>query len=160
MDDVRFKQLPATEVLQFNEDADAGNLTSKAGNEITACNKSSTGRNEVINNENPLRGPDGVCMHLERIRSIFKSVFLRDRVEGQAAWFSNRYEPGIQSPGNRSSEDEAPRLRSHYDVDVRGSKRGSHQLDGKSQPGRVCHQWGDVPKKDSGRGKVGDITYQ
>ena len=72
MDDIRLKQLPALEILEFHENADAGDLASESSYEIATGNKGSTCCNEVIDYEHPLRGPDRIGMYLERACSILQ----------------------------------------------------------------------------------------
>lgn len=122
-----------------------------------------TGRNDIVNDEDPLSWSDGVLLHLK----VIFTVLFRERGRlggtGQFPGLAHRHETSTESQGQARAEQEATSVEADDDVGFRllaviaedvqlqGSDQGLVQC-------RIGEDGQDVFEEDARRGEVRKLT--
>src|SRR5215813_8908068 len=101
-----------------------------------------------------------VFVDLEGIQAVFELVAPLDGLGGQLARLADRHEAGVQSIRQRRTEDKAARLNSQHGINLRVEVVFGKRVDQRGEADLVLKQGGDVVKKNSLLGEVGDFANQ
>ena len=116
------------------------------------------GREQVVDDEDPLAGLDGVAVDLEGVGAVLERVLDGQRLGRQLAQLADRHEARVQLVRHRRREDEPARLHAHDDVDLLVAVRLEHQVDRLLVGRGVLEQRRDVVEQDAGLREVGDLA--
>ncbi len=105
--------------------------------------RGSTGRQQIVVDENPLPGPDGVDVHLKHISAVFKFILAPRHPVRQFAGLARTGESCTYTVSQRRAKDEASRLRPEDEVGILLAGELSEAVHGRSVP-RVLQQGHDV----------------
>src|SRR5262247_1841438 len=98
--------LAPVEKRQLDHERDADHLASQLLDQTQCGGHRPAGREQVIDGEHALTGPDGVFVHRQRVTAVLELVFYLDRLAGQLAELAHRDEAGSQLVGDRTAENE------------------------------------------------------
>ena len=73
---VLVEALAAAELVELDEDADAGDPAAQRLDEVDRRSRGAAGGEHVIDNENRAAAVDGVTVDLERVGAVLELVFL------------------------------------------------------------------------------------
>ena len=126
--------------------------------ELAARRRRSSGRNEIVDQQDPVTTPERVGVDLEGRRPVLELVGAAlDRV-GQLAGLAHRNEADAELPGGEGAEDEAASLHPGHRVDRQAEKGVEELVDGELERRRVADQGSDVAKDDPGLREIRDCA--
>ena len=112
---------------------------------------------EVIDEDDPAAGLDGVDVDLEAVRAVLEVVVGPVDLSGELAGLSDGHEARRKGLGDGGAEDEAPALGPHDQLDALAAVGIGHQFDGQSQARRVGEQRRKVLEHDARLRVVRDV---
>ena len=144
------------EEIKFYGEGDACNFSAKLLYELDGGVHGAAGGQEVVYEEDPLAGLDGVFVDFEGVGAVFEVVALRDDLGGELFGLADGDEAGVEAVGDGGGEDEAAGLGAEDDVDVLPDVVPGEGVNHPRETGAVLEQGGDVVEEDAGLGEVGD----
>src|SRR5690606_12434895 len=99
-----------------------------------------TGREKIIDQEYSIAGSDGIAMDLQVPAAVLEGILLLQCFEWKFPQLPDRHEAGIQSGGERGSEDESTRFDRDDGVDLSRSQSVRQRLHYTAQRFRIAKQ--------------------
>lgn len=148
----------AVEVVEFDEDGDAGDFGAGHFDEFAGRAHGASGGHEVVDEEDALADAESIGMYFESVRAVFECVV--DAVDGawEFAGFSDGDETGRESLGDGDAEDEAAAFGTDDEVDSLASVWVGHEFDGECERSGIGEQRREVLEDDAGLGEVGHVA--
>ena len=143
---------------QLDHEREARDLAPQPPDELDRAHHRPAGREQVVDDEDPLSGLDRVGVDLEGRRAVLELVLDLDRLRRQLAELAHRHEAGAELVGQRRAEDEAARLHADHEVDLRAADLLGHAVDHLAERVRLLEERGDVVEADARLREVGDLA--
>src|SRR4029453_6498671 len=104
---IALDQLPAFEELELDQGGDADDLAPRAPDQAGRGRGGAAGGEQVVDDQDPLAGNDGVGVQLEGGAAVLERVLLGLDLVGQLAGLADGDEAGPEVVGHRRGQDEA-----------------------------------------------------
>src|SRR5579875_2776680 len=147
------QRVAAREVDQLDQKSIPHHLGAEALQQPPGRGGGPPGREEIVDDQDPLPGVDGVAVDLER-------VFLGKLVAGKLAGLANRDETGAERVGERRPQHVAARFDADDEVDILVAVTVDEEVDRGLEADLVTQQRSNVPKQNAGNREIGDRPYQ
>src|SRR5215217_3469207 len=151
-------QLPALEELQLDQGGDADDLAAEALDEAGRGPGGAAGGEDVVDDQDPLAGGDGVGVQLQGGGAVLELVLLGLDLVGQLAGLADGHEAGPEVVGDRRGQDEPAGLDPDHLVDVAPAEMDDRLVDHRREGDLVGQQRGDVLEDDPRLGEVRDVA--
>src|SRR5215469_3461490 len=106
----------AFEEVEFDGDGDAGDDAAEALDELNRGLHGATGGEEVVDDDDALAGKDGVLVDLQRVGAVLEVVLHGFGFGGELAGLADGHEAGVETVGERRTENEAAGFDAEDDV--------------------------------------------
>src|SRR5579875_201606 len=154
------QRVAAREVDQLDQKSIPHHLGAEALQQPPGRGGGPPGREEIVDDQDPLPGVDGVAVDLERVRPVLERVFLGILVAGKLAGLANRDETGAERVGERRPQHVAARFDADDEVDILVAVTVDEEVDRGLEADLVTQQRSNVPKQNAGNREIGDRPDQ
>src|SRR5438309_2544277 len=151
--------LPApVEERQLDHERDADDLAAELLDQPERRRHRPAGREQIVDGEDLLAGPDSVHVDRERVPAVLELVLDFDRLPGELAELPHRHEARAELVGERAAEDEAAGLDADDDLDARVLVPRGQMVDDVVEGRRVLEERRDVLEEDALGREVLDVA--
>src|SRR5215217_3176078 len=157
---IALDQLSASEELELDQGGDPDDLASQPLDQTGRGPGGAAGGEDVVDDQDPLAGDDGVGVQLKGGAAVLERVLLGLDLVGQLAGLADGEEAGPEVVGDRGGQDEPAGLDADHLVDVAAAEVDHRLVDDRGEGDLVGQQRGDVLEDDPRLGEVGDVADQ
>lgn len=158
MDVVAHELVAALQEIEFHDEAEAGDGAAHAGDELGNSGGGSTGREDVVDDENTLALFDGIFMNFKGIGTVLESVLDAFDRGGELLRLAHRNEAGPDSVGESGSEEKSACFDTDDLIDIGSGIAGFQGVEDTAKSLRILEEGGDVVEIDPGLGEVEDLA--
>src|SRR5918996_1643695 len=152
--------LPTLQERQLHQARDANDLAAEALHQLRGRLGRAPGGQDVVNDQDPLAGPERVAVDLEGLGAVLELVGLGLGLPRELPGLPDRHEPGPEVIRHRRGQDEAAGLDPHDLVDGPPAEVDHDHVDHRGERHLVGQQRGDVLERDPLMREVGDLADQ
>lgn len=146
------------EEAEFDQKGAGENGGTEAMAEVNGCGNSASRGEEVVDNDHPSAGLEGVGVHFQRCGSVFQIVVGRNRMGRKFAFFSDENDASAQGVGKSAPENKSSGVYGHDGVGFLGTEGVGHQVNKIPESAGVGANRGDVLENDAGFGEIRHVA--
>src|ERR687891_19080 len=152
--------LPTLQERQLHQARDANDLAAEALHQLRGRLGRAPGGQDVVNDQDPLAGPERVAVDLEGLGAVLELVGLGLGLPRELPGLPDRHEPGPEVVRHGRGQDEAAGLDPHDLVDGPPAEVDHDHVDHRGERHLVGQQGRDVLERNPFLGEVGDVEDQ
>src|SRR5918996_45467 len=152
--------LPTLQERQLHQARDANDLAAEALHQLRGRLGRAPGGQDVVNDQDPLAGPERVAVDLEGLGAVLELIGLGLGLPRELPGLPDRHEPGPEVVRHRRGQDEAAGLDPHDLVDGPPAEVDHDHVDHRGERHLVGQEGRDVLERDPFLGEVGDVADQ
>src|SRR2546425_9281153 len=146
------------EERKLDQERDADDMTAALLDESQGRCHRPAGREQIVDGQHTLAGPDGVFVHRQSVATVLELVFHLDRFPGQLAKLAHGDESRTELMRQCPGEDESTRLDADDDLDPLLLVALGQKVDDITEGRPVLEEGRDVLEKDALRRKILDVA--
>ena len=146
--------LPTLEKVKLNGEGQPGDVSPELSHQLHGRFHRPARGQQVVHQDNVLTRLDGVQVNFERVRPILQIVGDAGRRSRQLARLAHRNEAGVQTVGQRGTEDESTRLDSQHQIHILPDIVRSQRVNQLGKSLSVLEQGRDVVEQNPRLGKI------
>ncbi len=158
VDFVVLEFLAAVKELEFDEEGNFEDFSAKLLNQSRRRRRGPAGGEEVIDEQDPAAGLEGVNVDGDRGAPVFEIIFLLVRLVRELPLFANGNEARLEFHGRGRSKDKAARIDTDDGIDSAGFDVVTQKVDAAAEQTRIRKHGCDVLELDAGFREVGDVA--
>src|SRR5918996_1517553 len=152
--------LPTLQERQLHQARDANDLAAEALHQLRGRLGRAPGGQDVVNDQDPLAGPERVAVDLEGLGAVLELVGLGLGLPRELPGLPDRHEPGPEVVRHGRGQDEAAGLDPHDLVDGPPAEVDHDHVDHRGERHLVGQEGRDVLERHPFLGEVGDVADQ